>query len=278
MDPIMMAARKFADGVCAFLRSKRTRTLRISSVPEDHNSVIGVLRLIERAPDNHRPFFLYEEPFTAEEPYFTGLVAKIVADYGRLGGPPLRLSSEGGGLERAALSVARVHELLRREVLVGLVPRNGADAPAFREALRVWTALPFPPGVKLVVPDAGIGDVSARFAVDPEGLRRFVAATARDAGALRASHIEALLANDFRPLLATGRPDDSLLLAAAGAELAAGNREGARNAYVAAARLAERTGNTGGTSRAWQAVGALAKQDRLDEAARIAFARASVTS
>ena len=97
---------------------------------------------------------------------------------------------------------------------------------------------------QFVVPDVGIGDLVARFAVDPEGFRTFIAATAKGAGALRASHIKALLANDFRPLLATGRPDDSLLLAAAGAELAAGNGEGVRSGYVAAARLAERTGNT----------------------------------
>jgi len=49
---------------------------------------------------------------------------------------------------------------------------------------------------------------------------------------LRASHIKALLANDLRFLLATGCPDDGLLLAAAGAELATNNREGARNGYV----------------------------------------------
>jgi hypothetical protein len=142
MDPIMMAARRFADGVCAFLRSKRSRTLRSVSVPEDHNSVIGVLRLIERAPDN----------------------------------------------------------------------------------------------------------------------------------------LKAVLANDVRSLLATSRSDDGLLLAAAGAELAEGNRDGARTGYVAAARFAERTGNTSGAARAWRAVGALAKQDGLNEAARIAFARASTTS
>jgi len=75
-----------------------------------------------------------------------------------------------------------------------------------------------------------------------------------------------------------GAPRGRLLLAVAGIDLAAGNREGARYAHVAAERSARRAGHTSGAGRAWRAVAALAKQDRLDEAARIAFVRASATS
>ncbi|UQA57036.1 hypothetical protein [Polyangium aurulentum] len=226
-----MAARRFGERVCAFLRNPRKRTLRIVAAPEDQASVVQMLRLIEHAPDNRRPFFLYEEPFTDETAYFDGLVMKLADDAAQLGMPTLRLPREGDARSRAALVVARVAEQLGDGMLVGLVPR---EAPPEGFA-RAWLPLWFPEGVKLAVLGADGCDAEARFALELREVASFIKAD---------------------PLAADKSPEH--MIALAGVELAAGNREAARSGFVAAAKLAETTGDARVAEQARRAADALA--------------------
>jgi len=249
MDPLTSASTRFAKGVCAFLRSKRARVLRIDAAAADHSGVVRTLRMIERAPDNQRAFYLYEEPFTSSAAYFDGLIAKLSADYGH----PIRLPTHSDPRARAAVMVAE----LRGEVLVGLVPR---DARAASDELRAFTSMAFPPRVKLAVLGAAHGDAAVCFAVErPEG-----AAFGRPDEAIRDA------------LEACNTPDGAQATAAllAGEELAKGNRDGARMQFAELAVLAAQAGDTRAAAQAWEAVAAVAKLDGLTEVEELARRRA----
>jgi hypothetical protein len=233
MDPITLAARRFGERASAFLRSPRKRTLRIVAAPEDQASVVETLRLIEHAPDNRRPFFLYEEPFIDEMTYFDGLVLKLADDAAKLGFPALRLPREGDAKSRAELVVARVAEQLGDGMLVGLVPREAPPGGFARAWLRLW----FPANVKHAVLGADAGDAEARFVLDPREVESFT----KDAADLPAA--------DKSP---------ELLIAVAGLELAAGNRETARRGFLSAAEFAAKTGDARVAEQARRAADALA--------------------
>ncbi|UQA59973.1 hypothetical protein [Polyangium aurulentum] len=270
MDPITMAARRFGERVCAFLRSKRARTLRIFATPEDQGSVVQTLRLIEHAPDNRRPFFLYEEPFTDEQTYFDGLAMKVADDYARLGMPMPRFPREGDAIIRASAIIARVAEQFGDGMLVGLLPR---EAPPEGFA-RAWTGLALPVGVKLAVIGAEGCDMEARFALNPGEVARFIkAASAEGASSKRAVLTTSAITLDLGPALEVSKSPE-ILIAVAGVELAAGNREAACKGFMGAAQLAEQVGDASGAARAWRAVEALAMLDGLEELAALAREKA----
>ncbi|MDC0740848.1 hypothetical protein [Polyangium mundeleinium] len=277
MDPITMASQRFADSVCTFLRRPRARTLRIVASHEERRSAVNTLRLIERAPDNRRTFFLYEEHFTSEERYFAGLAAKLAADCAQLGLVKLRTPREGGAMHRAAVVVARIAEAKREGVLVALLPPHVEDG--FAAAMRTWTGLPLPLGVKHAVLGGDVFDVEARFEVDQRLLAGFLASSALEAANARAKVVQAaLVANggdvaaaraELRAALDACRARglageaEAVMFALAGADLAAGDRDAARRGFVGAAQLR-------GNGDAWQAVAKLAAVDGLDDVARVA--------
>jgi len=278
MDPITIAASKFAEGVAAFLRRPRARTLRIVAEPGDHCNAVLALRLIERAPENQRRFFLYEAPFTTKKAYFEGLAAALAQEL------RLRVPHDSDGMRRAALVVARASEMIPGGLLVALLPPHGEG---FVSAARTWTGLPFPLGVKLAVLGADVGDMEARFVVDQRELARFYASSAREVGEARASLVNALLASVGGDIAAAraqlaraleackarglAGEAETVLLAAASVEL--NDRDAARRGFVEVAQLAELRGNTSGAARAWEFVRALAQADGMNEVARIASAR-----
>jgi hypothetical protein len=232
MDPITLAARRFGERASAFLRSPRKRTLRIVAAPEDQASVVETLRLIEHAPDNRRPFFLYEEPIIDDITYFDGLVLKLADDAAKLHLSALRLPREGDAKSRAELVVARVAEQLGDGMLVGLVPQEAPPEGFARAWLRLW----FPANVKLAVLGADGCDAEARFALDPREVASFIKGSAD-------------------PLAADKSPE--LMVALAGVELAAGNREAARRGFLTAAEIAETTGDARVAEQARRAAEAL---------------------
>src|SRR5829696_8615405 len=81
MDPITRAARVFLAEAEAFWRAEPGRILPMIAAPSERGSVVKALRLHELAPDNRRPLFLYEEPFTELHAYFDDLAEAMRRDY-----------------------------------------------------------------------------------------------------------------------------------------------------------------------------------------------------
>lgn len=196
MDPITRAAVRFQAEAEALWRATPRRALRIVAEPSERGEVIKALRLAELAPDNRRPFFLFEAPFLEPEGYFNGLAAAIEEDYERVREGAAEegvvlpafgaVSGVGSGIQRAARSVERAAALLRGRlegVMVALLPERVARAARFREAVEAWVRAPFSEGVRLAVLDspggsleAILGREGARFAVDQGELFDFLEA------------------------------------------------------------------------------------------------------
>ncbi|MDC0740910.1 hypothetical protein [Polyangium mundeleinium] len=269
--------------------------------PDRYREVIKALRLLEHAPDNRRPFFLFDEPFEDAHRYFTALTQAITTQYEQLRGgigaegielPRLGPLPPGDASHRAAVALAHVAEFLAPHldgVLVGLLPRHVSDGPGFLAAVQAWLRLPFPPGVRCAVLDESRSvknlDAEARFIV-PEGpLFGFVNALPAEAAMqpLRAALLSAAQASATRePQAATGAYEDAVelcrgrglarelggvLMALGAAALARGAQEDARRRFTEAALHAECTGLPAQAAAAWMAVGSLAAAVGLQEVA-----------
>ena len=194
MDPIMRAAHAFLEETKAGWRQLPGRVLPLVAAPSERGEVVKALRLGELAPENRRPLFLYETPFTEATRYFVGLAEAIRLDYEALRKgvgeegvslPPFTMNPIAlGPLERAALAMERATTLLgdRFEgVTVALVPEQVADAGAWRESVRALDRIGRSPRVRLAVyapPDGPLdgllGDVGAPFQVDAAELLDFL--------------------------------------------------------------------------------------------------------
>jgi len=192
MDPVTIAARSFVDDARRVWRAGRSRVLRAVSSPDERRDIVKALRMMELAPDNRRPFFVYEAPFAEEGAWFDGLRAALLADYAtvREGAaeegvalPEFIPSNEPslGPSGRAAAAVRRVGALLKGPLegaVVALVPSHIAAPERWRAAMSGWASAPFPAEVHLalwdppggplatVVPD----EAAARFAVDHDAV------------------------------------------------------------------------------------------------------------
>ena len=118
------------------------RVLPLGAEPSERGEVVKALRLGELAPDNRRPLFLYETPFTEATQYFVGLAEAIMHDYEALRKgvgeegvtlPAFTMNPIGlGPLECAVLAMERAATLLgdRFEgATVALVPEQVARSP-----------------------------------------------------------------------------------------------------------------------------------------------------
>jgi hypothetical protein len=196
MDPIMRAARAFLDEVAERWEESPGRVLPLVAEASDRGELVKALRLGELLPENRRPLFVYEAPFTEAEAYFDGLTDAIARDYEvvRAG-----VHDEGvtlpeftmnpillGPLERAALAMERAAALagVRFDgVRVALLPEQIGDWRAWRESVRALDRMARSPRVQLAVHappggplDGRLGLEGARFHVDPAELLGFLAA------------------------------------------------------------------------------------------------------
>src|SRR5690242_12356343 len=80
MDPITTAARRFLEQADTCWRARPAGVLRLVAAPEHRGDLIAALRLAEVAPDNRRPLFLVEAPFTTAESYTAAVCKSIVDD------------------------------------------------------------------------------------------------------------------------------------------------------------------------------------------------------
>lgn len=191
MDPITRAARTFLAEAEAFWRSGRGHLLPVIAAPSERVEVVKTLRLKELAPDNRRPLFLYEEPFTDPRTYDEGLACAIAEGYEliRLGAEEEGVSlpafaPEGaladaparGPLERAMRALERAAALLGTRldgVLLALLPTRVESESEWRDGIvtlqrtrfseRVRIAVWNPPGGPL---NGALGPEGARFHVD----------------------------------------------------------------------------------------------------------------
>jgi tetratricopeptide (TPR) repeat protein len=200
MDPVMRAARVFLEETEALWWERPERVLPLVAEPSDRGDVVSALRLGELAPENRRPLFLYEEPFTEAEAYFGGFAAGIERDYAMVrkgvaaeGVELPAFSLEPGALapvERGALWMERAAALLGERfdgATFALVPAQVKDEAAWRESICTLEAAPRTPRVRLAVYappggplDGALGDDGARFHVDEDALWSFVGETDGD--------------------------------------------------------------------------------------------------
>ncbi len=194
MDPVMRAARVFLAEADALWWERPERVLPLIAEPSDRGDVVRALRLGELAPENRRPLFVYEEPFTEAEAYFGGFAAAIERDYAMVrkgvaaeGVQLPAFSLEHGALapvDRAVLWMERAAALLG-EWLDGatfaLVPAHLMDGPAWRESVCALEQAPRTPRVRLAVYappggplDGALGDEGARFRLDEDTLWSFI--------------------------------------------------------------------------------------------------------
>jgi tetratricopeptide (TPR) repeat protein len=194
MDPIMRAARTFLAEAETLWWEHPERVLPLIADPSDRGDLVRALRLGELAPENRRPLFLYEAPFTEAESYFGGLTAAIERDYAavRKGVAAERVSLpafsfEAGTLapvERAVLWMERAAALLGERfdgATFALVPTQVQDNAAWRESVGALEQAPRPPRARLAVYappggplDGALGDEGARLHVDEDALWGFI--------------------------------------------------------------------------------------------------------
>ncbi|MDI3291659.1 hypothetical protein [Polyangium sp. 15x6] len=268
---------------------------------ERRRDVIKALRLIEHAPDNRWPVFVFDEPFEDARLYFLALARAVVAQYEQIraqaGAAGVELpehdhGAEGDPIERAGVAVARVAASLAQlvdGVLVALVPGRVLDVQAFRAAFRALSQLPLPPSVRfLVLGDVGDLDARARFEVPRDRLFAFLQALAPEPAArpLRASMLaawkalgagdtlgaERALARAVELCRARGQAREfaAALFGLVGAALARGDTERARDLLTDAALRAERMGLASQAEQAWKGLASLAKACDAEELADIA--------
>jgi tetratricopeptide (TPR) repeat protein len=219
MDPIMRAARVFLMDAAALWRERPQRVLPLVAEASERGEMVKALRLAELAPENRRPLFLYEAPFTEAEVYFNGLTEAIGRDYEAVRKgvaqegvevPPFSVSPIAlGPLERAALAMAAAAALLGDRfdgATVALVPGRVESGPAWRESVRALDRMARSQRVRLAVyaPPGGplrdaLREEGAHFHVDQDELMAFLAgqggAAAAEGGPVTAigSRLRALL-------------------------------------------------------------------------------------
>jgi hypothetical protein len=234
MDPISRAAGKFLQEADALWRVRPGRVLALVADASERADVAKALRLAELAPENKRPLFLYQAPFTDPKPYFDGLTDTIRADYEairrgaceegvalpELSVRPIAL----GPVARAALAMERAATLLGERfdgVTVALLPEQVARGPAWRESVRLLDTMARSSRVRLAVHaprggllDGMLLDPGARFMVDDGEVLDFlqdfrgessgprVTAEAEPLGATMGRRLRALLLEATRRLAA----------------------------------------------------------------------------
>ena len=149
MDPVMRAVRVFLAEMDTLWWERPERVLPLLAEPSSRSDVVRALRLGELAPENRRPLFLYEEPFTEAEAYFGGFTAAIERDYAAVrkgvaaeGVNLPAFSVEAGALapvERAVLGMERAVGRLGERfdgATFALVPPTWGTTPLARERPR----------------------------------------------------------------------------------------------------------------------------------------------
>jgi hypothetical protein len=194
MDPVMRAARVFLGEAEALWRERPARGLPLVAEPSERAELVKALRLGELLPENRRPLFLYEEPFTEAEVYFRGFAAAIEHDYAlvRKGAasegvklPAFSLEAAAvAPVERAVLWMERAAALLGERLdgaTFALVPAQVHDEAAWRESVCALEQAPRTPRARLAVYappggplDGALGDEGARFHVDEDALWSFI--------------------------------------------------------------------------------------------------------
>ncbi len=191
MDPLTIAARAFIDDASLVWRAGRSRVLRAVSASDDRGELVKALRMMELAPANRRPFFVYEAPFDGEERWHDGLCSAL-----REGYEAVRKGAESEGVTlpaladddvrtgaaaRAAAWVRRVASALRGPLdgaVVVLIPSEIRAREAWRATMRTWATAPIPEEVRLAVWDSPDGaleavipaEATARFSVDRDAI------------------------------------------------------------------------------------------------------------
>ncbi|XXX76646.1 hypothetical protein WMF30_54260 [Sorangium sp. So ce134] len=199
MDPITRASKAFLAEAEAFWRSGRGPLLPVVASPSERVEVAKTLRIQELAPENRRPLFLHEEPFTDPRAYFEGLARAISEGYEliRRGaeeeGVSLPIFAPDGGrageqavppLERAVRALERAAALLGERldgVLLALLPGRVERGSGWRDSIVALQRTRFSNGIRIAVwnPPGGplngvLGDDGARFHVDPDELVNFL--------------------------------------------------------------------------------------------------------
>jgi hypothetical protein len=322
MDPATRAMQQLTARAEAFWRVYPGRLLPLIAAEEDRSLVVQALRLRENAPDNRRPFFVVEEPFTGSDVYFPRLAAHIAEQYERLrqgvadegvtlvpfaAGGDLRVS--GSALAQAGLAADRVARLLGEQfdgIVVALVPDHVANVAHWREGVRVLAETRWSPRVRFAVlaPPGGplasvLPDIGARFELDPGAMLAFLAQPGPDAPEATTPGLRPLLlaatkaqaAGDFSAAAARYREARArcqseglleqeivVLLALAGACLAAGAPDLAVQSYRDAAMLAESAEAWALACHAWMGMGGAFLPDESFAPAVVAFRAAEAAA
>jgi tetratricopeptide (TPR) repeat protein len=197
MDPITRAAKAFLAEAEAFWRAKPGRALPLVAGPSERSDVAKALRLGELAPENRRPLFLWEAPFSGPDAYFEGLTEAIARDYERLrcgvagegvSLPTLRAGEGarelGSAVERAAIAMEVAAERLGGRfdgILVALLPEPISDGARWRRSVRTLAGMRRSARVRLAVlaPRGGplgdlLGEAGAPFHIDPGELGTYL--------------------------------------------------------------------------------------------------------
>jgi tetratricopeptide (TPR) repeat protein len=213
MNPVMRAARVFLAEAEALWRERPGRVLPLAAEPSDRDDLVSALRLGELAPENRRPLFLHEAPFTDAEAYFGGFAASIERDYEAVRKgvaaegvelPAFSLEPRARApMDRAVLCMERAAALLGERfggATFALVSAHVEDAPAWRESVCALAAAPRTPRVRLAVyaPPGGpldgvLGEDAARFHVDEDELMGFIAEMDGDAPQAPGTELRGLL-------------------------------------------------------------------------------------
>lgn len=272
MDPITRAMRQLAEDGEAFRRAYPERALPLIAREDERSYLVQALRLWENRPENRRPFVVCEMPFAGPDEYLTKVAEQIAQDYEAV---RKGVAEEGVALEEygapapLALAAQRAADLLGDRfdgLLIALVPAHVSDAEEWHETVsrlsssaRVCWAV-FSPGA----------EEGARFALDADALSAFLKQTA-PAGSLHALLLDAAEAQGaghhdkaarlYREARAVCQaeglvePEATVLVALAGAGLAAGALREATRTYREAAKVAERAGAPALACQAWMGVG-----------------------
>lgn len=209
-DPLSRAAASFLADAEAFFRTRESagerRVLPMIASSPLRDDLVKALRGAERAPENRRPLFLFEVPFTTARAFGEGLAASIVQDYEALRAgaaeegvtlapflsPPEGSAGEAAGsaapLARAAWAIERAASLLTpapahlEGIMVAIAPAEITEARVYREAIGALARARFSPRVRLAVhcPKGGpleglLGEEGARFEVDPDEVAEVMA-------------------------------------------------------------------------------------------------------
>lgn len=200
MDAIVREARRFQEDAEALWEAHPERALRIVAAPEERGELVKALRLWELAPQNRRPFFLFEGSILGAEQAFVPITAQVAADYEavRAGAAAEGLALPAFGELPGAAGPARAREAVKRAarllcgplagIVLALLPREIAGAEAWKEIVGRWARGLASKDIRVAVLDsdealaAVLGPAVVRFA---PARGELVAGIARRAGAER---------------------------------------------------------------------------------------------